>query len=635
MLNGRAPAVARRLRRASLWAWASLAIIAIEGLVALLAGPQPFLVAGMILVAPGLAVVAFLPAELTAPVVRFAVVPVLGAAISSVVIISASSAGIPLSGTSVRLLLIAVTLGSLAVQIKLGPSATTPGLLADPSAEVVGLLLLGAVVGLGITLQALIVGGVPVPGQDWGHYLLYTDEIRRTHSLTIDNPYWMLGGRPFGEDPGVPSLYAGYGLVSGQPTAVLVQGIWVFAALAVVSVFMFAASLWGRTAGLIAAGIYAAIPMNLDMLAWHGLANVYALVVFPLVLTGAGMVLRGEVGRRWSAVLALGLVTLVAAHRLTFLIALLTLILCFALSAWLRFRPTLRFALWTLALAAVLGVGVLVDVARRTAASKGIQDYRAYLDTKVVWSYVSRDLTTLLCVLGVLALVVVLAARPRRRDPARLVLVCLLATVLALSYGWVVHFPTDYTRPVYYLPLVVSSAIGIAWAWAFPRFVFAAVAVIAVAAFQSWNLAPTLRSYYGFVNRDSLAGLDYLETRTRPGTTIVTDACWGFLSTWLLREPTLAGQAPSMILPRWEVEPAAVARRVLQGGEPGLRLARRMDVRYALIDPLCTGQQVAPPSIGKTIFASNRLVVLDLGTTTPSLRRLQERSESRPNSAGS
>jgi hypothetical protein len=614
MLNGRAPAVARRLRRGSLWAWASLAIIAAEGLVSLVARPQPFLVAAMILVAPGLAIVSFLPAELTAPVVRFAVVPLLGAAISSIVIISASSAGVPLTGTSVRLLLLAVTLGSLAVQIGFGQSATTPGLPVDRSTEAVGLLLLGAVLCLGVTLQALIVGGVPVPGQDWGHYLLYTDEIRRTHSLIIDNPYWMLGGRPFGEDPGVPSLYAGYGLMSDQPTAVLVQGIWVFAALAVVSVFTFVASLWGRTAGLIAAGIYAAIPMNLDMLAWHGLANVYALVVFPLVLTGAGMALRGEVGRRWSVVLALSLVALVAAHRLTFLVAVLTLMLCFGLAAWLRFRPTLRSCLWTIVFAAVLGVGVLVDVGRRSASAKGIQDYRAYLDTKVVWSYVSRDLTTLLCVLGVLALLVVLAVRPRRRDPARLVLVCLLATVLALSYGWVVHFPTDYTRPAFYLPLVVSSAIGIAWVWVFPRFVLGAVAVIAVAAFQSWNLAPTLRSYYGFVNRDSLTGLNYLETRTPPRTTIVTDACWGFLSTWLLREPVLAAQAPSMILPKWEVEPAAVARRVLQGGGPGMRLARRLDVRYALVDPLCTGRPVAPPSIGKTVFASRRLVVLDLRT---------------------
>src|SRR4029079_70137 len=117
------------------------------------------------------------------------------------------------------------------------------------SAEAIGLLLLGGVVCLGVTLLPVMVDGRALPGQDWGHYLLYTDEIRQKHSLLIDNPYWMLGGRDFSEDPGVPALYAAYGLLSGQSTAVLAQGIWVFAALAVVSVFTFVAALWGRTAG--------------------------------------------------------------------------------------------------------------------------------------------------------------------------------------------------------------------------------------------------------------------------------------------------------------------------------------------------------------------------------------------------
>jgi hypothetical protein len=612
MLNGRAPAVARRLRRASLWAWASLAIIAIEGLVALLAGPQPFLVAGMILVAPGLAVVAFLPAELTAPVVRFAVVPVLGAAISSVVIISASSAGVPLTSTSVRLLLFGVTIVSLGVQMAVGTPRARSRPLSDRSAEVVGLLLLGGVICLGVTLQALIVGGLPVPGADWGHYLLYTDQIRQKHSLLIDNPYWMLGGREFSEDPGVPSLYASYGLLSDQPTAVLAQGIWVFAALAVASVFTFVGTLWGRTAGLIAAGIYAVTPMNLDMLAWHALASDYALVVFPIVLLATGMALRGEMGRRWSAILALGLIALAAAHRLTFFVGALTLLLSIGVAAWLRFRPTLRFTVWTLALTAVLGAGVLVDLARRTAAAEGVQDYHAYLERKVPWSFVTRDLTTLLCVLGVFALIMVLSARPLRRDPARLVLFGLLVTVLGLCYAWVVHFPIDYTRPTYYLPIVVSAAIGIVWARVFPRFVLGVVVVIAVAGFQAWNLAPVLRSYYALVNRESLAGLDYLDGRSGAHTGIVTDACWGFLSTWLLRQPVLAAQDPSMILPKWEVEPASVAREVLYGGKPGLILAKRMGIRYALIDPRCTGQPVAPPNIGKPLYTSARLVVLDL-----------------------
>src|SRR5262245_46930649 len=116
-------AVARRVRRETLWAWASLALIATEGPLALAVGGPPFLVASVLLLAPGLAVVAFLPDALAAPVVRLAVIPVLGAAISSVAIITTSSAGIPITGASVRLALLLVTLVSLGIQIGFGPRA--------------------------------------------------------------------------------------------------------------------------------------------------------------------------------------------------------------------------------------------------------------------------------------------------------------------------------------------------------------------------------------------------------------------------------------------------------------------------------------------------------------------------------
>jgi hypothetical protein len=612
------PAVVRRLRRGDRWAWASLGLIAIEGLVTLLFGPQPFLAALLLLVAPGLALVAFMPAALRAPVVRFAIVPIIGTAASSVVIIGASSAGVPITGLNVRLLLLAVTLGSLTAQLVVGPCNAAVARPRDRFDELVGLLLLGAVVCLGVTLQALIVGSAPVPGQDWGHYLLYTDEIRQKHSLLIENPYWMLGGRFFSEDPGAPSLYAGYALVSGQPTAVLAQGIWVFAALAVVSVFTFVATLWGRTAGLIAAGLYAVIPMNLDMLAWHGLANVYALVLLPLVLLAAGTALRGGAGPRWSFVLALGLVALAAAHRLSFLVAVLTLLLCLGVALWLRFGSTVRFALLTIAMATLLGAGVAVDLVRRNRAGGGLQDYRVYLPTKVSWDSVTRDLTTLLVVLAVLALGALLVARPLRADSGRWVVFALLIAIAAFGYAWIAHVPTAYYRATYYLPLVLVTAIGIAWSRLFRNFTFAAIGVIVIVAVQAYRLAPELRTFFGDANRTTLAGFDLVNARAGPGDAVVTDPCWGFLSTWLLHRPTLAAEDPALILPRWEVEPSRLAGRILAGGEAGRSLARRLHVRFALVDPRCTfqtGQAVPSPAVGKRIFTSRRLVVYDLGAT--------------------
>jgi hypothetical protein len=591
----------------------------VEGLVALVFGPQPVLAACVLVLAPGLALTPLLPVELRAPAIRVAVLPLVGLAVSSIMIITASALGIPLTGLSVRMLLLFVTAAGFAASISVesrgAQRAHATAARAEP-AEVSTLLLLGAAVCLGITLESLIVGGKPLPGQDWGHYLLYADQIRHGHSLAVDNPYWMLGGRHFAEDPGAPSLYGAYALLSNLSTATLVQGIWLFAALGILSLFVFVATLWGRTAGLIAAGLYATVPMNLDILAWHGLANVYALVILPLVLLAAGMAVRGRADRRWSAVLGVGLIALAAAHRLTFLVALLALVPCLAWLLSRRFRRALAFTLTSVAFAALFGAGVIADLAHRDSEIGGVQDYRAYLPTKVHWDLVERDLTTLLVVLGAVALVLMLVVRPLRSDPARLALFGLLMAVLGLSYAWVVHFPTDYSRPAYYLPLLLAAAVGVVWATLPRPLPLLAAAVVGLVALQAAQLTPQLRSFYAYVNGADLRALGQVKAMARPGNVIVTDTCWGFLSTWLLEQPVLAAQDPSLILPGSEVRPAASARRILYGGGAGAKLAREIGARFALVDPQCThqtGAPVAPPDIGRPIFASTRLVILDLG----------------------
>ena len=491
-------------------------------------------------------------------------------------------------------------------------SAETPG-------EGATLALLGAAVAIGVTLQGLIVGGKPLPGQDWGHYLLYVDEIRKQGSLLIDNPFWMLGGLPFAEDPGAPVLYAAQALLSEQTTASLQQGIWLVAVLAIVSVFVFVAALWGRTAGLIAAGLYAVVPMTLDMLAWHALANIWALVLLPPVLLAAGMALRGRLDLRWCAFLGLFLIALAAAHRLSFLVAVLALLPCLVILVWRHGREGVRFVAWTLGFAVVGGAGVIVDLVQRNIDTGGTQGYRAFLATKVDWEFVARDLTPLFGILGAVALLAVLLAPALRADPARFVLLGLLVAVLALSYSWVVHFPTAYFRAAYYIPVLLAAAIGIAWAKLIPKLALGAAVVILVVGLEARDLAQPLRTFYDYTNQESLTGLGYLKGLTKPDDVIVTDTCWGFLATWLLAQPIIAAQDPSLILPKAEVAPARMARRILYGGEQGAQLARRIGARYAIVDPQCThqtGRLVAEPDIGTPLYASTRLVVLDLRRST-------------------
>ena len=71
-------------RRGSLAAWAALALVIIDALVAATLGPQRLLALCVLVLAPGLALTPFLPRELALPAVRVAVVPIVGAAASSV-----------------------------------------------------------------------------------------------------------------------------------------------------------------------------------------------------------------------------------------------------------------------------------------------------------------------------------------------------------------------------------------------------------------------------------------------------------------------------------------------------------------------------------------------------------------------
>ena len=104
-------------RRGSPAAWGALAVVAVEGLVALTFEPQRLLALVVLVLAPGLALTPFLPRELAVPAVRVAVVPILGAAASSVTLISAAAFGIPLTGLSVRLIVLFVVLAGGAASV--------------------------------------------------------------------------------------------------------------------------------------------------------------------------------------------------------------------------------------------------------------------------------------------------------------------------------------------------------------------------------------------------------------------------------------------------------------------------------------------------------------------------------------
>src|SRR5919201_647861 len=186
----------------------------------------------------------------------------------------------------------------------------------DEALVAAGLLV---AVAAGIVLEGRVLKGSPVPGNDWAKYVLYGDEIRRHGSLLIRNPFWMLGV-PFREDPGAPALYGSYLAMTGQPASVLMHGIWVLSAMSILSVFAFVRGLWGAAAGVVAAALWAAVPINQDILGWHGLANEEALVLMPLALLYGVALAREGIGVSGSLGFAAVMVGLAAAHRLSLIV---------------------------------------------------------------------------------------------------------------------------------------------------------------------------------------------------------------------------------------------------------------------------------------------------------------------------
>jgi hypothetical protein len=595
-------------------ALAALALVALDAILAAAGADVPVLDAMVLVLAPGLAFVPLLPDRLRAvPLASIAAVPTLGIALAMVAVVTASRLGLPIDGTWVRALEGALVLvGLLALR---GPD------LQGPPPAPLELLGLVAALAAGAVLGGRVVAGFPVPGNDWAKYVLYADEIRRQGALLIDNPYWMLGV-PFREDPGVPALYGAFLALAGGPAIVVVHGIWLFMGTATAAVYAYARAFWGAAAGVLAAALFAVLPINQDILGWHGVPTVAAIGLLALALPYVTALIAD--GLSWSAAagFAVVLLALAAAHRLTSIVAALAFAaaLVVALAALRAHRRRLLAGLGRTATALlVLGGGVAADLVGRQQTFGGTQGYRAYLSTKLDLGAFARDLTWAFAAASVVALVWLALSR-RLCNRLLLPLASLLAVTVALTFAWVVHIPNAYLRMAYYAPLPLAVAVAVVLASQAARLRAAAAAagaVLVVAVFVlAWDQAPVVRDFYAFTDRGSLRGLDLVARNLRPGEVVVTDRCWSFQAAWLLHTPTLAALDPADIQPKAEVPRARLAQAILTATPAGRAATRRLHVRYLIIDPTCTsasGETQAPPLQGGPAYASARLAIFVVG----------------------
>ncbi|MFT4035855.1 MAG: hypothetical protein QM679_09820 [Patulibacter sp.] len=628
-------------------------------------GASSIFTAAAALLAPGFALNGLLPSAMRrSGVTLLCAAPALGVAASSVALISLSRLGVPLTAVTIHLTLLALVaagwrLSADRVKVAAGcDDAASP--LADTSeaAETTGKhgprdwidgVLVTVILAACALLARTVIGATPVPGNDWAKYLLYAAQIAEHHRLLLENPYW-LGGMPFREDPGVPSLYGSLLILSGSPAGALAQGIVALQLLSVAALYASVRVTVGRVGALAAAALLAVAPATQNILGWHGLANVGGFVVLSLMLGVVGLWCCGELGRRSEAGLALLIVALAAAHRLTF--ALAALMLCavavFGLGlAWRR--GTLPARCWSLARTGcwivVLGLLVALDLRARSATSAGTMPYTAYLTTKVQLSLAMRDVSPIMVVLGAGSFAILAASRrlPRGVWPAAL----LGAITLLVAYAWVAHLAMYYARMVYYWPVALAPLAGAGIqqlaellrppgsgtsavantqptaqrpatepAPARRLLAFGAAAAIAVAGGLSVRnaerQATIVRDFYGFANAGSLRGLNALSATLKPREPVTTDRCWSFLATWLLSTPTYPALADQDIGPRAELALAKKGRSMLSGSDAGQRLAQQLGVRYALLDPTCPTAAARSRPRGEMVYASERLAIVRL-----------------------
>ena len=653
--------------------WLFAALVVAADAVAALLGATTLGLAAAALIAPGFALSGLLPAPLRSrPVPRAAAAPALGLAATSLVLITIAQLGIPLTAVSVRACVIALVALGLAVPRDRpegidvdddGNGGVGEGRAADELRTVgeaqaaprrlrvsmqnrrsiaLDLIALAAVLALATVLGWRVIGQAPVPGDDWAKYLLYADEIRRQGSLLLQNTLWM-GGRPFSEDPGIPALEGAALLMTGAPAGELVHVILLLTLVQVAASFAAARAFFGLTGAVVTATLLAIVPATQNILGWHGLANVGALAILALVLAQLGAWLSGSLDRRAEIGLAITLIGVAAAHRLTavFLVGTLGLVILAALCTRERW-PLILSAARTLGMVIVLGFVVALDLQVRAGNSGGTLPYTSYLGTKIDPALALRDVTSILGVAAVLSTLMLIALRrlPRAVWPA----LALAVVSVLLTYAWVLHLPLYYSRTVFFLPIALaplagagaaalaswlqgSRASGAATGEAGARdprqlrsvrrvasfaAIAAAGAAVAVLFTGSWKQADKVRDYYGFASVASLRGLDQLTPNLQPNEIVATDRCWSFLATWLLHTRTYPALEEQDIQPKAELVVARKAAAILRGTPEGRELMRSEPVRWALLDPTCpvNGERFLPP--GKVRFASKRLAIIEL-----------------------
>ena len=611
-----------RLPRASV---AAAALLALDAVIRLLAGgPYPGATV-LLLTACGISVLPLLPSELGSPSLRLAVLPALGLGSFAILLTTISIVGIPLTEPSIRLAVLALVVALAAASRSLGHREDTPTASWSPRKEGIAIAVLVGVFAFSLGSSWDIAGSFPPRGMDWGHYLLYADEVEAQDALLIDDPLAGEEDRVFADPAGVGAVYGSFLILDGTSSRPLGSGVVIASAVTPLSVYAAVGALWGIGAGLLAAAAYAVSPIRLEPMYWHGLATTLALVFLPLVVLALGLLYRGSRDRRTIGLLGFSLVGVAVLHPTSAVVAalLIAVVVAIELVRLLVARRSphprsgsgvLRPVLAGVGLAFVLGAGVVAHLRLQSVELGSPVSYRLFepdwLNLQTFVDYYSWPFLAL----AALSILVLLVRGDLRRDRALLALAALAVASILVGQLWRVHVPFEYRRAVYYLGLALVMAIGAA-SLRLPRrgrWVAGYVVALAYIAHTSIGFRLPERLLEGEQERSAAvdALIEFRERLDRGEEAetqlVVTDRCLHFVVPYLLERPTIAAFEDWQVGFSNRVPLARKAATVIRGGPEGRRLAESLGVGYVVLDPGCT----EIPDLGGTVVAQNDAITI-------------------------
>jgi hypothetical protein len=615
-------------------ALAAVALVALEPLARAVVGNQDLGATPLLIAACGLVLLPCLPVEVGRLSIRVAVVPALGIASFAALLTTASILGVPLGELSIRLVVAAFVVSIALVSVARGTRRPGDPAPSSRRSELLTLLALAGILAFAVASSWDIAYPFQARGTDWGHYLLYADEVAAQGHLLIDDPFAGEDDRIFADPPAVGAVYGSFLMLDGVSSWSLTIGLVVISALTVLSVYAAAAVLWGNGAGLVAAGAYAVAPVRLEPMYWHGLGTVLAMVFVPLVVASLALLFRGGRGWRHVLFLTVGLVGVAAAHSTSAIVVAVLVVVAPLVDLTVRLFlgwPELRAALhgwwsagivrpvlYAVGLAFVLGAGVIGHLLLQGRALGKPVSYRFLGPDWLGRASLAHYYGAPFLVVSLVAIALVLTSPWLRRDRGLLAVASLGLACVAVSQLWRLHVSFDYQRVVYYVGVGLVLLIGAAFLRWSPHAVWIAafVLVFLFIARTSVGLRLPERVLETSPKDQAVSGLvsfrKMLDRGVRPDTErLVSDGCLHFAVPYLVRRPTLPAFSERQVGFVDRLPLARQAAAILAGGSRGTALAASLGVGYAVADPQCAPGLEATLG-GTTVVANEGLVVVRL-----------------------